>query len=60
MLHGGEDYELLFAAAADFNPAHHGIEAVALGSFEAGPPGLYVDHEGRREPLACKSWDHLG
>lgn len=59
MLHGGEDYELLFAAAATFNPVQHGIEALPLGSFEAGPPGLFVEHNGQREPLACKSWDHL-
>ena len=64
-LHGGEQYELLFAAS----PAHAGriellatelrIELSRIGRFE-GPPGeIYLVAENRRTPLEPRGWDHF-
>jgi thiamine-monophosphate kinase len=62
-LRGGEDYELLFTAAADPRPAlaeaAPGLPVTRIGEVmaETGPPVL-VHPDGRTEPLTG-GFDHL-
>lgn len=57
-LHGGEDYELLFAAPARrrFPRAHRGLPITRIGSIVAGKPGA-VSFFGL--PLAPLGYDHF-
>lgn len=66
-MHGGEDYELLFAVAPgheqtviDAVQAATGTTVTAIGTLlpaEEGMVQLYPD--GRIEPIKIQSWDHL-
>ncbi len=59
-LHGGEDYGLLFATAADRHPAvialgeHHGVRLTAIGRLTAGA-GVHADH-----PVSGTAFRHFG
>ncbi|MDR7149603.1 thiamine-monophosphate kinase [Hydrogenophaga palleronii] len=66
LLHGGDDYELLFTAAPDKREA---IEAAARDSATPvtrigclmAPPGLWlVQADGQRRPVAARGFDHFG
>jgi thiamine-monophosphate kinase len=63
-LRGGEDYELLFAAAPSFDPApviaEHGIPLNRIGTFSRKHIGVFVCHaDGRTTRLGPGGWDHL-
>lgn len=51
-LYGGEDYALVITAAAPV-PGFRRI-----GSCEAGT-GVWLAHDGHREPLEARGWDHF-
>jgi len=53
-LHGGEDYELLFCAPADFDST--GLDVTAIGEMRAGS-GVWLTDEGRA--LDAKGFDHF-
>ena len=57
-LHGGEDYELLFAVAPRTRVPREfeGLPLTRIGAMEKGEPGM-VRLDGR--PLAPRGWDHL-
>jgi len=60
--HGGEEYELLFSAAAGFDPrVLKGLEsAVRLGRFSAQHSGVsVVNASGEVVGLPGRSWDHV-
>ncbi|MBI4874636.1 MAG: thiamine-phosphate kinase [Acidobacteria bacterium] len=58
VLHGGEDYELLFTLPARARPPafHDGVALTRIGAIEKGPAGQ-VECFGR--PLAALGWDHF-
>ena len=63
-LHGGEDYELLFAAAKAFDPskliAKTGIPITRIGTFSRSFKGVCVRrNSGKIAPLKQGGWDHL-
>jgi thiamine-monophosphate kinase len=51
-LHDGEDYELLFTAARCGDPA-----ACRIGSIIAGD-AVFIEQDGRRQPLKPLGWEH--
>lgn len=57
-LHGGEDYELLFALPPRVVPPRTlgGVAISHIGELRAGPPGQ-VSYRG--EPLAAEGYDHF-
>jgi thiamine-monophosphate kinase len=59
-LHGGEEYELLFAApaAVQVPSQHQGVELTRIGRIEAGE-GLWLERGGSREPLEPKGFEHF-
>jgi len=60
VLHGGEDYELLFAAHRRFDPKAAGLDGCRrLGAFDRTLHGLSVHHGGEVVPVPAGSWDHL-
>jgi thiamine-monophosphate kinase len=64
-LHGGEQYELLFAGS----PAHAGriellatelhIELTRIGRFEGPPDEVLLISDGHRAPLEPRGWEHF-
>ena len=62
-LHGGEDYELLFAAPARL--AHHmpssfrGVRITQVGEFVGGREIRLVGSDGRSSRLVPRGWDHF-
>lgn len=64
-LHGGEQYELLFAAS----PAHAEriamlaselrLELTRIGRFEGAPDEVYLENASGRTPLEPKGWEHF-
>jgi thiamine-monophosphate kinase len=55
-LHDGEDHELLFttgAAADDLKP----LDVIQIGKTTA-EPGIWLETNGRREPLVPRGWEH--
>lgn len=65
-LTGGDDYEVLFAAApdraGDVRSATEatGVPATRIGSFRAGEPGVIVrDAEGQTIDIARSGWSHF-
>jgi thiamine-monophosphate kinase len=61
---GGEDYELLFAAAPGFSPSSlvkkHGTPITRIGTFKKSVNGVFVrDPAGTVKPLKKGGWDHL-
>jgi thiamine-monophosphate kinase len=64
-LHGGEDYELLFTASADFNPvtfenAVNGASILRIGTCTDVFNGVVTDNQGTFEPLPVEGFDHIG
>jgi thiamine monophosphate kinase len=62
---GGEDYELLFAAAPSFDPRPvcraAGVICRQLGRFSCTGYGLYVANKANeRYQVQCAGWDHFG
>jgi thiamine-monophosphate kinase len=66
LLNGGDDYELLVAVdarafeyvARTFR-ARFGRTLSRVGAFAAGAGRLWIDRDGRREPLPPRGYDHL-
>ncbi len=60
-LHGGEDYELIFTAAASaaVPPTIAGVRVTCVGEIIAGRRMWLVDHHGRRAPLQARGWEHF-
>jgi len=64
-LHGGEDYELLFAAPAGVRVPHTiaGVAVTQIGRFKrrrSGQPLVAIRTERRLEPLPQRGWEHFG
>jgi thiamine-monophosphate kinase len=61
-LHGGEEYELLFAAGEGFDPESlpgtAGKEMIRLGSFTNKFKGIKIREGKRVRRVEGKSWDH--
>jgi len=62
--HGGEEYELLFAAAPSFDPRRICVDdkpnLMRLGHFTSKMRGvLILGDDGKPKNLQMKSWDHL-
>ena len=49
-LHDGEDYELLYTS-----PSHE--TGLRIGTITA-EPGIFIDRDGKREPLQPEGWEH--
>jgi thiamine-monophosphate kinase len=60
-LHGGEDYELLFAAPAALRMPRSlaGVRITRIGSLVRGNAVSLVDSAGRRRPLKPGGWEHF-
>lgn len=60
-LYGGEDYELLFTAAEDFNPRKYGdFDLYKIGSVTDCQNRVeFIDHDGNQMVVGKKAWDHL-
>jgi len=60
-LHGGEDYELLFAAppTARVPRTLAGVRVTRIGSLERGNSITLLDSVGRRSPLQPGGWEHF-
>ncbi len=63
-LHGGEDYQLLFALPADRLEKLNDLAIVwdvplsIVGHFAEGTPGLMIETDVEAVPLEPRSWDH--
>jgi len=60
-LHGGEDYELLFAAPAKARVpgAIAGVPVTRIGTLTRGKSISLIDSEGRRTGLNAEGWEHF-
>lgn len=60
-LHGGEDYELLFAAPTLTPMPRHvaGVRVTRIGSLVRGRKIAIVDPAGKRRPLESGGWEHF-
>jgi thiamine-monophosphate kinase len=60
-LHGGEDYELLFAAspAAKMPRSIAGVPITRIGRLTSGPAITLVDAGSRQRPLKPSGWEHF-
>lgn len=62
-LHGGEDYELLFAVPRRFETriprSYRGGAVTAIGEVTRGKSLLLVGGDGRATPLVPGGWDHF-
>ena len=65
LLHGGDDYELLFTAPPDRAPAvqdaarRAGVAVTRIGTLRAAPGLVVVDEEGREQAMAARGFDHF-
>lgn len=60
MLHGGEEYELLFAASPKFEPGKISLDhAVCIGKFTDRFNGVRIVCNGMEKDVPLKSWDHF-
>lgn len=61
-LHGGEDYELLFAAPAKVQMPRSvaGVRVTRIGRLVSGSAVSLVDADGRRRALQPGGWEHFG
>jgi thiamine-monophosphate kinase len=60
-LHGGEDYELLFAAPASTRVPRSiaGVRITRIGTLTRGKAITLLDPQGRRKPLVAAGWEHF-
>src|ERR1019366_8142894 len=60
-LHGGEDYELLFAAPPELRMPRSvaGVRVTRIGSMTRGAAISIADSAGRRRPLKPGGWEHF-
>jgi thiamine-monophosphate kinase len=60
-LHGGEDYELLFAARPSTKMPRSiaGVPITRIGRLTRGPAITLVDAAGRHRPLKPSGWEHF-
>jgi len=60
-LHGGEDYELLFAAPVTVRMPRRvaGVAITRIGTLVRGKAVSLVDSAGRRSPLQRGGWEHF-
>jgi thiamine-monophosphate kinase len=60
-LHGGEDYELLFAAPPSVRLPRSlaGVRITRIGSLVRGSSISLLDPQGRRSPLQPGGWEHF-
>jgi thiamine-monophosphate kinase len=60
-LHGGEDYELLFAAPSTVRMPRSvaGVRIMRIGELVRGGAIVVVDSAGRRRPLKPGGWEHF-
>ena len=60
VLHGGEEYELLFAASPSFEPGKIEMnQAVCIGKFTDRFKGVRILQNGMENEIQLKSWDHF-
>jgi thiamine-monophosphate kinase len=65
ILHGGEDYELLFtlnrrtAEAVGPGARLGGIPVTEIGRVDAGPPGVFIERDRRLEELKSLGFQHF-
>jgi thiamine-monophosphate kinase len=63
VLHGGEDYQLLFTvparAASRIPPAHGGVTITEIGEIVQGRDVLLISADGKSAPLTPRGWDHF-
>jgi thiamine-monophosphate kinase len=61
VLHGGEDYELLFAAPASVKMPRSvsGVRVTRIGRLVRGAGVVLVDGAGLRKPLEARGWEHF-
>ncbi len=63
VLHGGEDFELLFSADSGFDPSVHQTESIPLhkiGTVVEGRPAVFLrDTDGVLKPVAPRGFDHF-
>ena len=64
MLHGGEEYELLFTSSPAYNPARidadEGVCFVKLGTFTKKKSGFFLrEGDGSLTEVEHRSWDHV-
>ena len=65
MLHGGEDYELLFTAAPGTHLPNRlaGVRLTRIGTMtrrsRSGNPVIAISAESGRQPLQPRGWEHL-
>lgn len=65
VLHGGEDYELLFTFKAEGSDAiakaldSHGRKLLVIGSVTGAGSGVEIEKDGKIYPLKPMGWDHL-
>lgn len=57
-LSGGEDYELLFTATADFQPESMGVQFHKIGTITENTTSYFIDLQGEKKLLAG-GWDHV-
>ncbi len=66
LLHGGDDYELLFSAPPAMDEAvraagaRAGVAVTPIGRITTGPGLVVVDELGREAPMAARGFDHFG
>lgn len=58
-LHGGDDYELLFACRRDLGGQIGGVKVTCIGEVTRGRRVVLVDG-GRRKDLPAGGWQHFG
>ncbi|HEX5234091.1 MAG TPA: thiamine-phosphate kinase [Silvibacterium sp.] len=61
-LHGGDDYELLFTAAAGARIPRRvaGVEVRRIGRMVRGRPRLWLKDESGRREIEARGWEHFG
>jgi thiamine-monophosphate kinase len=60
VLHGGEEYKLLFAASPSFDPEKISInQAVCIGKFTDRFNGVRILQNGMENEIQLKGWDHF-
>ena len=58
-LHGGEDYELLFASARKIPAKLAGVRVTRIGRIARGPGMVLIEAGGRRRRLLARGWEHF-